>query len=739
MSNYIDYTILINKLDKLDIFKKDCGKLVNTLFTLDEFKCFPENIIFLLQDDLSFFKKLIEFHNSKYTLYINKCNNITEMVNLKTFLKCFDKDNITKKIKYKNFNKEITPWLETTEFFNNIINTKKEIKEEELNKIKELKKIELHNSEKFTWRENQLEAIDRLNKNGLETGIHCQATGTGKSYIILKYIEYMKTIKPNPKIILFTERVNILADLFHFKKGILVQDDKILQEIKEKGICNITDFNIINRVTNKNKDWHKILKESISPTLLVINRAFLTLGENKLYKKFTRDDIDLVLHDECHNTTSVQCHDFLLYMKEINIKIVGFSATPLRTGKFDKSKLLQIYANPDNDTLLNLLTNYNMIYSIQQGLILPPEFYWYQIENTKKQKDIELVTQEELGSVLELLNQIVPLMPNKKLIAWCGTITLARKWKELFEKNHKQRKNLKDFTFGLDTSFSSTDEYDEFKNSNGNCILFCAQKHREGSDIRLLDGCIFLDKVKDRGCIPFIQSIGRVLRLCQETPDKTKGIIIDGYVKDNNEYEKSFIDKIIGYYMMLLHLTEVDGDMTEEPLMNRYIKLLDIIKFDKKKEVIKINFGKVNIRINCNRLNWDEIIKKFEPVLQQKIQLSEKDKLLFDFNKLKNNIKNLNLTCQKDYLKLIKNKSVDDFNLINNPNIVYCEYWISWYDFFGIDISIFPKTMTELKQKINLHKIRTSTEYDRKAPKYNLPLMPKELYNDFTTFEELNL
>ena len=37
-------------------------------------------------------------------------------------------------------------------------------------------------------------------------------------------------------------------------------------------------------------------------------------------------------------------------------------------------------------------------------------------------------------------------------------------------------------------------------------ILFCANKHREGSDIRNLDGCLFLDRVKNRGCIPFNQT-----------------------------------------------------------------------------------------------------------------------------------------------------------------------------------------------------------------------------------------
>ena len=729
MTQIMDYNILINKIIKLEKINKECEKIVNSIFDLEEFICFPPNIQKLLQQDIVYVKKLVNFYKTKFDIYVINNDN-PQLDDLDDYLKCINKTNTEKKLIYAQFSKEIIPWLKTTNFFTSIINEKVNISEDEFNKIKELKKQELKNSKVFLWRPNQLDAFNRLDKNGLETGIHCQATGTGKSYIILHYIEYMKKMKTNPKIILFTERINILVDLFHFTKGVLVQDERCLIKLKERGICDITDFNIINRVTDKKKDWDIQLKDSKSPTLLVINRAFLTLGRDKLYKKINKDNIDLILHDECHNTTSKQCHDFLHYMKNINVPIVGFSATPLRTGKGDKDKLLEIYYEPKNKSRLNLLTNYNMIYSIQQKLILPPEFFWYQIESTKKnkQKDIELVSQEEIGSVLEVLNQIMPSLPNKKLVAWCGTIQLAKKWKELFEQNYKQRKNMKDFTFGLDTSFTVTDDYEKFKESNGCSILFCAQKHREGSDIRLLDGCIFLDKVKDRGAIPFIQSIGRVLRLCQETPNKTKGIVIDGYVKDDNEYEKIFIDKIIGYYIVLLNLTNVDSDMNEKPILDRYIQLLDIIKFDKVKELVEIKFGDINIRINCNKLNWDEIICKFEPILQHKIHLSEKDKLLYDFNKLKTQVKQLNLSHMNDY---------NETDLIANPNIVYCDFWISWYDFLGIDTCMFPPTKELWVIECKKYNIRTSNEYIRKAFKYNLPLMPKEVYSDYTSFEEL--
>ena len=81
--------------------------------------------------------------------------------------------------------------------------------------------------------------------------------------------------------------------------------------------------------------------------------------------------------------------------------------------------------------------------------------------------------------------------------------------------------------------------YDSFKHIESEGIMFCAQKHREGSDIKKLDGCIFLDKVKNRGPIPFIQSIGRVLRKEHGNSLKKSGFVIDGVVRDDDDYENT--------------------------------------------------------------------------------------------------------------------------------------------------------------------------------------------------------
>jgi superfamily II DNA or RNA helicase len=691
----------------------------------------------LIREDYITVKIIIDYYYEEFKNIIIVSSDLVDALNKIEFIKTTINK---KKIKLIQYNEVIINWLRSTEFFIDIYE-----KNPPPDKIRE-DEIDCNTINSFIPRENQSAAFNRLDKNGIETGIHSQSTGCGKSFIIIRYCDHSNKQIKNPKIILFTERVNILKDLFSFKNGNLECDMNKLKKWKEMGIGDLTNFNIINRVTYKDKNWHKELIESNKPTLLVINRAYLT--QNKLYKIFTKDNIHMVLHDECHNTSSIQCHDFLLKCKSLQVPVIGFSATPLRTGKYDKPKLLEIYGKPDKKEELHLLTDFNMIYAINKKLILAPEFYWYEIQSYNKEKsedkNNEIVTQQELGSVLELLNYIIEYMPNKKIIAWCGTIALAKRWKQLIEANFKQRKNLINLKFGLDTSENDTGDYDLFrtqpidKDGNiierdklndkssmyyGNSILFCANKHREGSDIRLLDGCIFLDKVKDRSPIPFIQSIGRVLRICPDTPDKICGIVMDGFVK-NGDYEKEFVTKIFDYYMALENLSGLNEN--DKSKYEQYIELREVVRFDKETQTIKMKLGKQMIKIHCNKLEWSNIVEKFDTILQEKIKLSVEDKLLFEFNKLKNKISKFNFIDKNQYFDY-----ASEHNLELEPNIKYVEYWTNWYDFLGTDISIYPKNKLEWKLVCDNYNIHKESKYQRKWNKYNLPSMPEELYKEF--------
>ena len=390
--------------------------------------------------------------------------------------------------------------------------------------------------------------------------------------------------------------------------------------------------------------------------------------------------------------------------------------------------------------------------------------------NKEKPEDSNsgVVTQEELGSVLELLNHLVPLLPNKKLVAWCGTIGLAKKWKEMIESSYKQRKHLANFKFGIDTSDSTlANDYGLFskppvdaqgqvipageldKSSKnmywGNSILFCASKHREGSDIGLLDGCIFLDKVKDRGPIPFIQSIGRVLRICPDTPGKTKGVVIDGFVKEGNAYEKQFVDKIIGYYMALENLTGLGNGGSEEAgktKYEQYVEMSQIVQFDKEKEVIDMKLGSNVIKIHCNKLEWDKIIGKFDSVLQEKIKLGVEDNFthkaqilreVFGFNESTNFIKAYRAISPEDKAKYnLPDIEADDYTRLLNNKL--------WIDFLGIDYEYYSieDLIKFIKKSGKTFNKKNWKELNKSNSK--IPVYPEYYYKNFSykVFDKIN-
>lgn len=702
------FNLILENINEIDNLKNEASK--NVILKISKNYIFKDNhnnkIIELILNDSNYFKACLNWVYKRGNLFILK-NNTINSDEIRNYLKTKCGNNT----KIKNYIYYIVDWVLNIDGFFNI---------DDIININDVKSESLLLKE-FIPRENQKEAFDRLEKYGLETGIHCQATGCGKTFIILKYIDYCIRNLKKSNIILFTERVNILVDLFDFNNN--EPNKNKINEWKKLGIADLTNINIINRATIKKSDWGDILKKSTSNTLIVINRAFLT--REKIYKKLNNEDISLILHDECHNTTSKQCNNFLKYCKDYNIPIVGFSATPLRTGKDDLSKLMEIYPSENNS--LKLLTNYNMIEAIQSNLILPPMFYWYKIEK-KWFKNISTskVLEEEADIVIQQLGNIIKNMPNKKIVAWCGRISMAKQWKKMFEKK-KGPTNLKNFDFFLDTSVNSNEDYDKFKNLEGNAILFCATKHREGSDIKKLDGCLFLDRVKNRGSIPFIQSIGRVLR---KEDNKNNGIIIDCVYQTDKCYENELTTKIINYYLALSNLSE---DFNENKY-DKYVKICEIIKINNKNNSISLNIGNKKITITLSSCNMDNLKNNFNLVLNKKLKMLPEEILKIKGEILVKKYKfNKNTDFEKEYLKIYKNNN--DFPDIFKDEFQQIIQKKGWYNILNIKHNFYknPFKIFEYIKKNNLKFFNIEKEWYKlcnlndKIPKY-----PSYVYDKFS-------
>jgi len=361
-------------------------------------------------------------------------------------------------------------------------------------------------------RKNQKNALEISVNNNFESGIHYHATGSGKSWIAAILLEKYHKIYPKNNVFWICERKDILKQQFN-KKTLI---DRGFNEIIKK-------FNVLDFVNEKNTNWYDSLNSAKfwgKPYLCIINRSFLTTKER--YKSI-KNNVGLVIHDECHSIENETTKKFYKWLQEnTQSKVIGFSATPELISPLDK-----------------ILSKYSIYDAFLDNVIVPPKIMWIKGNNFPKTK-----------LLIDILKTEIDKLPYKKIIVWCGIIdeclALVDSWSEYFQdydlcidfnsinRNSDKVKNYKD--------------YEYFYNTKSKSIMFCAVKHREGSDIPNLDGCIFMDKVEKRSNRVFIQCMGRVLR--HDSKNKKKyGLVIDLMAKSTIE-----VCNRIQYYLQLTNI-----------------------------------------------------------------------------------------------------------------------------------------------------------------------------------------
>lgn len=360
---------------------------------------------------------------------------------------------------------------------------------------------------------HQKKAIQASLENDFQSGIHFSATGTGKTFIALQLILEFHQRYPMDNVLWICEHQSILRDQFQKKV------------IQHRGFQDIfRQFLVLNYAENKQKDWVQSVNSSrfwSKPALVIINRPFLTSDDS--YKKL-RLEFSLLVHDECHtlsNRTTRAFYDFMTIPR-----CIGFSATPT-------------LENPPLDTFIS---RYSIYDAFHDGIIVAPKIQWIH-------SSLPLSQQE----MMHLLFHQIQELPYQKIILWCGMIHSSYELAEMFSAL------FTDFLICVDTgsgSGSGSSEhvfghYDDFVKRPQKALLFCACKHREGSDIPNLDGCVFLDRVPNRNPKTFIQSLGRVLRH-DTLRRKQFGLMMDLKAKNSS--------KIMEKLMTYLHTRDDDND-----------------------------------------------------------------------------------------------------------------------------------------------------------------------------------
>jgi superfamily II DNA or RNA helicase len=718
---------------------------------------------------------------------------IDNKINFKELQDCvelkFSVVNNEKKIMYN----KIFP-----EFINLLIHYNEEIDEDKINnnsseiddltetEFEDLNELELLDYDDkidgFNFRENQKDAINKTIEQNFKSGIHCQIMGAGKTFIMLNIIyQHWLKYKKNLKYIITTDKIEILKswfmieyneeiiinryvkkkhiaiftkemlnskDYIEYKENYEIANDKDksyifnydrFQKWTEDKIINMNEFNISENIIKKSKKTLEFLNKNLEkPTIWICNNAFLKTKEK--YKKINLENMGLILVDECHSISGKQNFDMLEYFRNKNINIQGFSATPLRPIKNASDQLLKVYGlTPNKETNeLNVISNYDMIKALKDGVILPfvhniiiPEIHKDCIKIKSNNKD-ELTLKKIFEDYVINNDEL----PYKKCPIWANAINKIAKNKGVY---YNELKEICGNKIKLFVSYSGNEEnkqineISEFEKCDKNAFLLCVNRIKEGSDIKNLDCGIFLDAVKKRSIISSLQSMGRIMRPDKENKKKCAYIIecvkIDA---KNKDIESITVKKVLDYYRKILNISSLSKSIG---YLDDILKLFDdteIINEENKNILnIKIN-NNINLKINIKvkQIDWRIFQNKLRSELKTKLKLDEIQILKREFLKLKYNIKG-------------KYKTKNEY-LINetekNPEEKYKDLWTNWYDFLSLETNKYPKTKEEFCKKCCELNITTVEMYNDLSDKENLPLMPNELYKNFTTlYNELKI
>lgn len=742
-------------------------------------KQFENKYLESIQNDFDNYKDIIKIFK---TLTIKKINKLIKSLKKKIQLNKSLKELIL------FYNEHTMKDSDTLDLFKYILHFKFEYETLQIEEIlSEIHSVE-EDDKVFIWRDNQTKAFLSAIHSDFCNGIHSQATGSGKSLIALKICgEYNKKY-PTHNICWLCERKDISEKLFFEtnKGNTLSLCSKSLLFWKKHDIINLNNFNVIEMIEKKPKNYFNIINENKDkPYFLIINRAFLT---TKVYSKDKKDKKDtykyqkiknksqLCIIDECHSSQSSETYKVLLYMKhQWKTKIQGFSATPYRHGKshiknieqlnldvnnidnldtiYNDEKLIQIFHKQNNTNLLNVISWFNMKEAIESGVILEPIFHWFQMniseDEEKEESKIKITyNDKEKEIIFKVLNEIVSQCKYKKIVCWCKKIDNTEKWYDDFKKEKCKYPNLKDMKEYIDHSKSNSTDYNDFYYKNDG-ILFCAVKHREGSDIPFLSIEMFLDKVKRRGALPLIQHIGRVLRKDEQFNLKTNGHVIDGLTLTTNSNEntkmKELLNKILKYYIDLYDIcideksdvkSEIKSNVITTSKLEQYHEIIDNLNIntETKKVILKLKNDKQMVidisNIDLKAVSWTKLTKKFDRLLKDTIILSDYEEFIL----FKKHIQTYKFKSKEDYGKeqpkiILKNDKMQIEQFIVNPEELFSFCWKGWTDFLGLDCSSYPKNKKEWLIKCkNLNITNTKQYFDKQKTNIFLPLYPEEFY-----------
>ena len=398
-------------------------------------------------------------------------------------------------------------------------------------------------------------------------------------------------------------------------------------------------------------------------------------------------------YDEVHRITGDL---YFQLLKEMLVKwdtqfLTGTSATPKTSSQSQQKKILELFGDP-----LNILHKCDIDEAVREGWIAKPRF----IVNITEKQDVT----SHVNAFIQSIKNTIQLKKYKGL--WVGGKVLAYlpdKGSALIASRTalKEMPEAKIYT-AIDGERTDK-EFVKAKADGSVQILFACDRYREGSDIKGIDMACVLVRDSISAHI-LIQILGRSLRL--DYPDK-EGWCLILHPNSDNKSEEDVLDGII------LNIMEIIRESNTP--------------YDKKNitRIVENYFG--DVIIDGKTISLKETIERVQAAYireeYKKRTSKEKYELIRTINK------DMNIQSKDEYFQRANEHS----KFIENPKSYFKDIWNCWYDFLGIDTSVFPQTKADWVRLCKEREFATWNDYKQKRDNY-LPENPTELYEDYTNW-----
>ena len=404
-----------------------------------------------------------------------------------------------------------------------------------------------------------------------------------------------------------------------------------------------------------------------------------------------------VHYDEVHRITGDLYFQLLKEMLEKwNTEFLTVtSATPKTCSKSQHDKLAELFGEP-----YTILHSCGVEDAVKEGWIAKPR---YLVSITPKTNERTAELDAFLVSIGNAISQ------KKEAGQWKGGKVIAfspDSVEDVRYLTHNANRILPDANIYSAIDGQRTDDAFIKAPADGSVrILFACQRFREGSDVKGLDmTCALVGNTT--AVYILLQMCGRALRL---------------------DYE--------GKEGWCLIVRPSDQGTTEDDVLASII--LDIIEFlgdsKKKREVkeieplIKMFLGQVNV--SGSSLSVEETIQRVQAAYVRNEYTRRTPKERYSLVR-EINI-NIGITSRAEYFS----RSSEHCKFIENPKAYFEGWWVSWYEFLGVDTSAFPQTKPEWIRVCKDRGITSWDDYKRDVAS-DLPMNPGEMYEDYTNWDK---